>query len=155
MHLIEVLTGKKYPVSIELISQLDLKKITKKRYSFNWRTEKEQTIYKIILEGQTDILGLMSIEYYESESRIHVRLLAVSIENKGKGKLYERIAGTLLAFAARDAIKLFDAKAAISLTPKTNLRQHYMDEYGFEQAGISLFMEGKNLQKLLKTYHYD
>ena len=155
MHLIEVSTGKKYPVSIEMINESDFKEITKKRYSFNWKAEKEQTIYKIILKGQTDILGLMSIEYYKSESRIHVRLLAVSIENKGKGKLYERIAGTLLAFAARDAIKLFGSKAAISLTPKTSLGQHYMDEYGFEQAGISLFMEGKNLQKLLKTYHYD
>ena len=154
MHLIEVFTGKKYPVSIELINQLDFKEITKKRYSFNWKAEKEQTIYKI-LKDQTDILGLMSIEYYKSESRIHVRLLAVSIENKGKGKLYERIAGTLLAFAARDAIKLFGFKAAISLTPKTSLGQYYMDEYGFEQAGTSLFMEGRNLQELLKTYDYD
>ncbi len=141
--------------SIELLNQLDFKKITKKRYSLDWRTEKEQIIYKIILEGQTDILGLMSIAYYESESRIHVRLFAVAVENIGKEKLYERIAGTLLAFAARDAIKLFGAKAAISLTPKTSLGQHYMDEYGFEQAGISLFMEGQSLQKILKTYVYD
>ena len=155
MHLIEVSTGKKYPVSIEIINESDFKEITKKRYSFNWKAEKEQTIYKIIPEGQTDFFELMSIKYYKSKSRIHVRLLAVSIENKGRGKLYERISGNLLAFAARDAIKLFGSKAAISLTPKTSLGQHYMDEYGFEQAGISLFMEGKNLQKLLKTYHYD
>jgi len=42
-----------------------------------------------------------------------------------------------------------------SLTPKTALGQHYMDKYGFEQAGQNLFMEGKRLIKLLKEYDYD
>ena len=45
--------------------------------------------------------------------------------------------------------------AAVSLVPKTLLRQYYMDKYGFEQAGVSLYMEGRQLIKLLKEYDYD
>ena len=152
MYLVEVSSAKKYPVSIEPLIEEEFNAVTKKRYFFNWKTEKGQAVYKLRIASQDDILGLMSLEFHDSEYRIHIRLLAVSKENKGQGKLFQRIAGSLFAHAAMLALKKYGEYAAISLRPKTELTQYYMEEYGFEQAGISLFMEGKTLQKLFKKY---
>jgi len=155
MYLLNLSDGKKLPASIERLVNAELKKITKNRYSFNWKLEAGYTIYKISTEDSLDILGLMSIQYFDREQRMHVRLLAVSAENIGENKMIERIAGNLFAFAARLALKKYGATAAISLVPKTVLAQHYMDKYGFEQAGISLFIEGAKLIDLLNKYYYD
>ena len=155
MHVIEAAASKKHSVSIEPLTYSDFDGITKKRYSFNWKSEKGQRVYKLTLPEQTEILGLISMEVNDDESRINIRLLAVSKENIGRAKLYERIAGSLFAYAGHMALDRYGVSAAISLKPKTRLGQHYMDEYGFEQAGINLFMEGKNLRNLLKYYDND
>jgi len=151
----EVSTGGRIPIQIRLVEESDYKRITKKRYSFNWRLEKDNIVYKLTIKGEADILGLISVKYVDIEERLEIKLLAVAEENIGSGKQYDLIAGNLIAFSARLAIKRFGAMAAISLIPKTVIGQHYMDRYGFEQAGRSLFMEGKNLQNLLKEYKYD
>jgi N-acetylglutamate synthase-like GNAT family acetyltransferase len=154
MYVIE-LPDKKRPVSIDTVVDSDYNLITKKKYAFNWKLEKEKTVYKLKIKGQPDILGLISIEYFTKEERIEIRLLAVSKENEGKGKTIDRIAGNLIAYAARLAIQAYGVNAAISLVPKTKLAQHYIKKYGFEPAGLSLFMDGKNLLALLKEYDYD
>ena len=129
--------------------------MTKKHFSFNWKLEKSRAVYKLTTRGRTDILGLMSLSFFDDEQRIEIRLLAVAEQHKGSDKKIDRIAGNLIAFAARMSFKKYGAMAAISLVPKTELGQYYMDKYGFQQAGLSLFMEGKELMKLLKEYDYD
>lgn len=151
-----VLPGnQKLPVAIVLVTDADYKTISRKRYSFNWKLEKTKQVYKLTVKGEQDILGLISLAFIDEEQRIAINLLSVAIEHIGKSKQLDRIAGNLLAFSARLAIKKYGAFAAISLIPKTLLGQYYMDKYGFEQAGLSLFMEGRKLIKLLKEYDYD
>ena len=155
MFLTVVSSNQKLQAIIEPVLETDYKTIAKKRYSFNWKAEKVRTVYKITIKGDIDILGLMSLEFFKSEQRIEIKLLAVVKENVGNDKKIDRIAGNLLAFAARLAYKEYGPMAAISLIPKTELRQHYMNKFGFEQAGRSLFLEGDQLIKLLKEYDYD
>ncbi|CAN5547692.1 hypothetical protein BH10BAC3_BH10BAC3_42150 [soil metagenome] len=155
MFVTDVSQNKKLPIVVEPVATADYKKITKKQYSFNWRLEKESLVYKLTQTGQTDILGLMSIAYFDAVKRLQIRLLAVAKEHIGANKNIERIAGCLFAYAAKLAIMRYGAMAAMSLLPKTELGQHYMDQYGFEQAGRSLFIEGKLLLKLLRNYDYD
>jgi hypothetical protein len=155
MFLKVVSTNRKLPAIIELVVEADYKTITKKRYSFNWKPEKAGTVYKLTAKGYIDILGLMSLTFFENEQRIEIKLLAVVAEQIGKNKQVDRIAGNLIAFAGRLAYKKYGPMAAISLIPKTELQQHYMNKYGFEQAGISLFMEGSQLINLLNDYDYD
>lgn len=154
MYVIEM-PEKKQPVAIEPVTASDYRLITKKRYAFDWKLEKTKSVYKLRIKGQTDILGLISLDFFPKEERIEIRLLAVSKENEGKGKAIDRIAGNLIAYAAKLAIQAYGANAAISLVPKTKLTQHYMNKYGFEPAGLSLFMVGENLLALLKEYDYD
>jgi hypothetical protein len=155
MFVIDLLGDSKLPVIIERVVDIDYKALTANNYSFKWGLEKENIVYKLRVKKQTGILGLMSIEYFDNEERIEIKLLEVGKENVGSGKSVERIAGNLIAYAARLAIKKYGVNAAISLIPKTLLSRHYIDVYHFEQAGRSLFIEGKSILKLLNEYDYD
>lgn len=139
-------------VVIELISTEDYKVITKKRYWFNWKTEKENKIYKLRFEGSDDILGLMALIYFKEEERIQINLLAVSKENRGDKKEYVGIAGNLIAYACREILKLHGINGCVSLESKTVLKAHYMKKYGMLDAGHQVFLEGSSLLKLLNKY---
>lgn len=151
MFIVERLTGKKYTVVVEPVINEDYKIITKKRYFFDWKTEKKYTVYKLRRKDNNIILGLMSCIHYAEEQRIEIKLLAVSIDNR-KGKGYDRIAGTLIGFACREAIKCYGIDGCVSLVPKTELKIHYIEKYGMLDAGYQVFLEGVSLLKNLNNY---
>lgn len=152
MFVTEVFSGHKLPVTIENVSEGDFKEINSRRYWFNWKKTKKEIVYKLCIQGKSDILGLIWIEPVAAETRIEIKLLCASRENVGPDKIIDGIVGNLLAFAARLAVTDYGPGAAISLIPKTTLAQYYMDRYGFEQAGRSLFMTGRRLSDLLRKY---
>jgi hypothetical protein len=97
----------------------------------------------------------VSFEFFDEEYRIEIRLMAVLKEQIGRNKTLDRIAGNLFAFASKLSIIKYGALAAVSLVPKTELGQYYMDKYGFEQAADSLFLEGLSLLRLIYEYDHD
>jgi len=139
--------------SISPLEDTDFKQITKKRYFFDWKKEKVAAeLFKLTLEGESEILGLLALTDFPGEFRMQIHLLCVSRDNQGKGKKYDGIAGSLIAFAARTAtVKYFD-QACISLLPKTELRAHYKSKYGMMDGGPQLFHEGARLQAIIKKY---
>jgi hypothetical protein len=139
-------------VLVELVTAEDYKTITKARFFFNWKTEKKYLVYKLRIVGEKAILGLMSIQHFQAEKRIEIKLLAVSKENRGKHKVYEGIAGNLIAYACREAVNLHAEKGCVSLIPKDEIRNHYMKKYGMEDAGWQIFLEGLSLFRMLKKY---
>ncbi len=150
MHITHLKTGITKPVFVELVNPEDFKLITKKRYWFNWKVEKGNWVYKLRIEGSDDILGVMSLVYIKEEERVQINLLAVSKENRGKGKEYEGIAGNLIAFACREILKLHGIRGCVSLVPKDILKSHYMKKYRMLDAGYQVFLEGSSLLKLLR-----
>ena len=155
MFLRRIIDNQNIPAVIAPVVASDYKTITKKKFSFNWNLEKERTVYKLTAKGDSTILGLMSVTIVTTDQLVEIRLLAVAMEQIGKEKKIDRIAGNLIAFAARLAVKEFGANAAITLIPKTALRQHYINRYGFEPAGRILFAEGAKLFELLKSFDHD
>lgn len=153
MEVIDVKNNAQKKVIIERIDERDYRKLTKSRYWFDWKTEKDYLVYKLRLVGSNDILGLMSLIHYEEEKRVAINLLAVSKENRGKQKAYENIAGNLIAYTCRESVRLYALEGCVSLVPKTELRQHYIKRYGMLDAGWQLFLEGRSLLNLLNTYH--
>ena len=148
MYVTELATNKKHQVKVRLVDQGDYKYITKARYYFNWKAENE--VYKLVLKEE--ILGLMSCIHYKIEQRIEIKLLAVSKDNRGAGKIYARVAGTLIGFACREVVKNYGSEGCVSLVPKTQLKQYYMDYYGMLSAGQQVFLAGQPLLDLLKEY---
>ncbi|TPG36150.1 N-acetyltransferase [Flavobacterium pectinovorum] len=149
----QVKDNSEFEIIIELLTKDDYKKITKSNYYFNWKTEQENDVYKLRIIDSEEILGLMSLINFPHEQRLQISLLTVSKENRGKNKKYDHIAGNLIAYACREAIKLDGQDGCVSLHPKTKLKKHYMKKYGMADGGLQIFLEGLDLFILLKKYN--
>ena len=152
MKITEVSTAKDYTIEIVPVEDIDYKSLKKDRYFFDWKEEKEQEVYKLIREGSDEILGVISVERIPTEWRIHIRLLTVSRENKGKDKEYDKIAGNLIAYVSKLAVEEFGELACISLRPKTLIAQHYIDKYNMNTTGITLSLEVPEILNLINQY---
>lgn len=155
MKITEVLTAKDYTIEILPFEDIDYKSLKKDRYFFDWKEEKEQEVYKLIREESNEILGVISVERIPTEWRIHIRLLTVSRENKGKDKEYDKIAGNLIAYVSKLAVEEFGELACISLRPKTLIAQHYIDKYNMNTTGITLSLEIPEILDLINQYDND
>ena len=139
-----------------VISKLDAKEIAlinkSKRFDFNWNKEKQYDVYKLTAEGIDGPLGLISLADRPADFAIEIRLLASSLENISKTKQYQRIAGSLIAFACR---KAFDAGYGgyVCLKPKTELEDHYQKAYGLVSTKLFLITEGHNSLSLIRKYY--
>lgn len=160
MKILETATRIERNVSITLVSSEDLKCLTIKRYFFNWKAiAKKATLYKLQVDGSDDIKGVMALIDYPNEQRIEIKLLSASKENvvlkreKGKkSKEYDHIAGNLIAFACREAASRYGNQACVSLLPKTELKAHYIREYGMIDGGRQVFLELNPLQQIIEKY---
>ncbi len=153
MEIVELATGRRKPVSISRAEDKDFRILTEKRFTFDWISLKETTtVYKLQLCDTGDILGVMGLIDFPGEQRIEISLLASSRENRGKNKKYDRIAGCLIAFACKLAAKKYEGNACVSLVPKTALVKHYMSKYSMRYAGWQLYVEGQDLDNLIKEY---
>lgn len=151
MVIVETVSGIERAVNIEPLAQKDYSVILKSRFYFDWKTEKQNEVFKISIKGEEEILGLISlIEHVDK--RIEINLLSVSKENRGKNKKYAGIAGNLIAWACREAVKRFAEDACVSLIPKTKLRNYYIQEYGMIRAGKSLFLSDGALLAVLNRF---
>jgi hypothetical protein len=155
MNIVEVLTGNICPIEVLPVTNTDFTSISKARYFFDWKEEKKEEVYKLVLKGQKDILGLVSIERIPSEWRIHIRLLTVSVENKGKEKQFDKITGNLMAYVAKIALLDFGQMACVSLRPKSSIAKHYMKKYNMNMTGMTLSLEVPEIVNLINKYDHD
>ena len=155
MKIIDTSTGEKHSVEILPVEIDEFKTLRKDRYFFDWKIEKNQEVYKLQINGSSDILGLVSIERISQEWRIHIRLLTVSKENKGKGKKYDNIAGNLIVYVAKIAIREYGELACVSLRPKSQIAQHYIDKYNMHITGMTLSIEVPEIISLINLYDND
>lgn len=153
MYLVNTQTGNKEEAVIEPVVPGDYKTIKKsKRFpDFSWDAEKQNEVVKIRLRYSEEILGLMSLVDFSSELWIKINLLQTAVENVGKGKVFDRIAGCLIAYACRQAF-LRGYGGMVALEPKTDLIDHYMDAYGMKAGGKHLYSELLNSQKLIDKF---
>ncbi len=140
MIVIENTTGESHQVEIVPVEYEDYQNLSNRRYFFDWIEEKDQEVYKLKIKGASDILGLVSFEQIPEEWRIHIRLLSVSKENKGHDKKYENIAGNLITFVSKIAVREYAELACVSLKPKEAIAQHYTDKFGMRITGRVLVL---------------
>jgi Na+-translocating ferredoxin:NAD+ oxidoreductase RnfD subunit len=73
----------------------------------------------------------------------------------GRRKVYERIAGNLIAHAAKIAVADYAELACVSLRPKSQLVHHYMAQYNMILTGMTLSIEVPEILELIKRYDHD
>ena len=153
MNITDVSSQKAIPVIIQQVEAADFKKITKKQFFFRWdQFKKDADLYKLTFEDSPVILGLMALVDVPSEYRIEIKLLSVSKENKGRERQHEGIAGCLIAYAAKNAATKYGTLACVSLKPKTELRQHYMNKFGMKPGGEQVYLDDQELVDLINIY---
>lgn len=152
MKIVDTSTGEIYSADIFPVEPDDFKMLRKERYFFDWKIERNQEVYKLLIKGSSDILGLISIERIPQEWRIHIRLLTVSRENKGSEKKYDKITGNLIAYASKIAIREFGELACVSLRPKSLIARHYIEKYHMNKTGMTLSLEVPEIIDLINLY---
>ncbi len=109
-----------------------LKQVTKKNgWSFNWKLEFDDNakeVYKLTITNNPHIIqGLLSLTI--ENDHIFMNLVESAPFNIGKNKLYEGVAGNLVAYACKISFqKGFDGFVAFDA--KTRLIQHYEKTLG-------------------------
>jgi hypothetical protein len=146
METVDTASGQTHHIVVSPVSKQELKLLTRAKYSFDWRVAaKTYALFKLTIEDQDEILGVMALVDYPEDSRLEIKLLASSRKNVGIDKKFNGIVDGLLAYACGESVKKYETLACVSLVPKTALKRHYIKRYGMLDGGRQLFLEGKPL----------
>jgi hypothetical protein len=123
------ISGDSFPTDVSLLSKIDLKQTVKvKGWLFDWKKElavPDREVYKLtIVNNPLIIQGVASLSI--KADHIFLNLIENAPFNKGKTKLYEGVAGNLVAFACRLSFQRGN-DGFVSFHSKTNLIDHYID----------------------------
>jgi hypothetical protein len=149
------ISGDSFPTEILPVTKADLKSITKKSgWKFNWKSEAaldDREVSKLTIEGNPHIVqGLISLT--DMQDHIFLWLIESAPFNFGKPKLYEGVAGNLVAFACKES-KEKGYEGCISFTSKTKLIGHYEKTLGAVHLGNHRMVIYPNAaEKLINRY---
>ena len=136
------ISGDSFSTDVSRLIKADLKQITKKNgWSFNWKSELEDNareVYKLTITNNPNIIqGLLSFTI--QPDHIYMDLLESAPFNRGKNKLYEGVAGNLVAYACKISFQQ-GYNGYVSFTSKTKLIDHYSKTLGAVQHGGQLMI---------------
>lgn len=135
-------SGDSFQTEISTFTTKDLKQSTKKSgWKFNWKQElanNSREVYKLTIINNPDIIqGLISFTI--KSDHIYMDLIESAPFNLGRNKIYEGVAGNLVAFACKVAFQRgFDG--FLSFTAKTKLIEHYEKTLGAYHFGNHLMI---------------
>lgn len=136
------ISGDSFPTEVSRFTKADLKQVTKKNgWTFNWKAELDDNtreVYKLTISNNPNIIqGVLSLTI--EPDHIYMNLLESAPFNLGKNKLYEGVAGNLVAYACKVSFNNgFDGY--LSFTAKTKLINHYVKTLGAYHFGGHLMI---------------
>ena len=152
MYLILRATQERIEARIDLIDTNDLLKL-KKGWLFDWKKEYETEgnyVYKVITPNNDVIHGLISIR--KESDHLFVNLLEKSILNTGNEKLFNNVAGILLAFSCRLAFA-YGYDGFVAFESKSGLINHYSNFYGARMlSGLRMYFDTLASKLLIEKY---
>lgn len=115
----------------------DMKLLTKKNgWNFDWKQElndNTREVFKLTITNNPDIVqGLLSLSI--ETDHVYMHLLENAPFNIGQNKLYEGVAGNLVAHACKVSFQQ-GFNGFIAFTSKTKLIQHYQNTLGAYTLG--------------------
>jgi hypothetical protein len=150
-----VITGDSFATDISVLTQQDLKTVSKKNgWLFNWKEEFKEPardIFKLTIVNNPSIIqGLISLEV--KEDHVYMHLVENATFNKGKTKVYSGVAGNLVAFACKLSFQR-GHDGNIAFLSKTQLIEHYEKTLGaFHFGGRVMIIEKQAAIKLINKY---
>lgn len=122
-----IISGDSFSTDVMRLTKNDLKYVAKKnKWQFDWKVELDDNskeVYKLTIVNNPNIIqGLMSLTI--QSDHVYMDLLESAPFNLGRNKLYEGVAGNLVAYACKISFQHgFDGY--VSFTAKTKLIEHY------------------------------
>lgn len=150
-----VVTGDSFVTSVLRLTKTDLKQVTKKNgWNFNWKTEladNTKEVFKLTTPNNPSIIqGLLSLSL--EPDHVYMHLLENAPFNIGQTKLYEGVAGNLVAHACKVSFQQgFDG--FVAFTAKTKLIDHYERTLGaYTLGGHRMIIPTRSAQILIDKY---
>lgn len=149
------ISGDSFATEILRLSKADLKQITKKNgWNFNWKIELLDNIKEVfkltISNNSTIIQGLLSLTL--EPDHVYMHLLENAPFNIGQNKLYEGVAGNLVAHACKVSFQQ-GFSGFVAFTAKTKLIDHYQKTLGaYTLGGHRMIIPTKSAQILIDKY---
>ena len=137
-----VISSDSFMTEVIFLTHADLKQITKKnKWLFNWKAEFEDNskeVYKLtIVDNSTVIHGLLCLSV--EIDHIYMNLLESAHFNIGRNKIFEGVAGNLVAFACKKSFQ-FGFEGYVSFSAKTKLIEHYKKTLHAQHYGGQLMI---------------
>ena len=132
-----VVSGESLPTQLIRLTRADLKSLTKKSgWIFNWKTEFEAAdceVYKLVIMANPKFIhGMISLTF--RTDHVAMNLVESSPFNRGKNRLYNGVAGNLVAYACSLSFQR-GHEGNVAFTAKTNLISHYEESLGAVHIG--------------------
>ncbi|HHH53540.1 MAG TPA: hypothetical protein ENK91_07770 [Bacteroidetes bacterium] len=157
--ILNTISGDSFQTEISILTKTDLKTVLKKNgWNFNWKAEHKdlsREVYKLTIVNNPNVIqGLISITI--ENDHIFINLLESAPFNIGKRKLYEGVAGNLVAYACKLSFQK-GYEGFVAFTAKTRLIEHYektLGAYHFmnQRMIIETFASRKLVEKYFKTF---
>lgn len=147
------ISGDIFDTELILFEKSD-KGYVKSNWQFNWKKElndSSKKIYKLVIVNNPKIIqGLICIS--DNHDHIFMHLIENAKFNKGKNKLYNGVAGNLVAFACKESfLKGYDG--IVSFIAKTKLIKHYEDTLGAKIFNENqMYIDTLESEKLVSRY---
>jgi len=149
------ISGDSFATEILRLTKADLKQVTKKNgWNFDWKTElsdNRKEVFKLTIQNNPNIIqGLLSLTL--EPDHVYMHLLENAPFNIGQNKLYEGVAGNLVAHACKVSFQQgFDG--FVGFTAKTKLIEHYQKTLGaYTLGGHRMIIPTQSAQVLIDKY---
>jgi hypothetical protein len=153
--ILNTVSGDSFQTEVAKMTSVDFKKVTKKTgWNFDWKSEFndfKKEVYKLtIINNSSIVQGLLSLTI--EQDHVYMNLLESAPFNIGKDKLYEGVAGNLVAFACKISFqKGFDG--FVVFTAKTKLIKHYEENIGaYHFKNQLMIIQTESAKKLVNKY---
>lgn len=156
--ILNTISGDSFQTEISILTKADLKTVLKKNgWNFNWKTDHKdlsREVYKLTIVNNPNVIqGLISITV--ENDHIFMNLLESAPFNIGNRKLYEGVAGNLVAYACKLSFQK-GYEGFVAFTAKTQLMEHYektLGAYHFmnQRMIIETYPSKKLVEKYFKT----
>ena len=155
--LLDTETNELVETEYKLVTASELKGLKANGWLFNWRGKdlSNSEIYKLTLQGDDEIQGLVAVESREENLAYHLSLVESAPENR-LGRHYEGVGGHLFAIAAKKSLEAGYGGFIFFEAKNIELVNHYQTRFGATWIGrpheYSMIIDEKAAQELLDNY---
>lgn len=149
------ISGDSFATEVLRLTKPDLKQVTKKSgWNFDWKAElgnNRKEVFKLTIPNNPGIVqGLLSLSI--EPDHVYMHLLENAPFNIGQSKLYEGVAGNLVAHACKVSFQ-HGFEGFVGFTAKTKLIQHYERTLGaYTLGGHRMIIPTQSAQILIDKY---